>query len=189
MPWGSAWRWCSVCAPVSVCRPICSFRLRRSHRRGVRRSERRPDLVRTNLLKLHAALASSRRSSRARRWTAMQIRPIRIDQDHLSRSPRSSSFGARLVATHFFPEVPSDKSPRSFLAPLKKINNDSGNCPTHDEYFGSSNESGSGSASLVCCGPRARSLATIHRAESVDGVTAMTLANATAIRRLLRILE
>ena len=29
------------------------------------------------------------------------------------------------------------------------------------------------------------SLATIHRAESVDGVTAMTLANATAIRRAL----
>jgi hypothetical protein len=27
------------------------------------------------------------------------------------------------------------------------------------------------------------SLATIHRAESVDGITAMTLANATAIRR------
>jgi hypothetical protein len=29
------------------------------------------------------------------------------------------------------------------------------------------------------------SLATIHRAESVDGLTAMTLANATAIRRAL----
>ena len=29
------------------------------------------------------------------------------------------------------------------------------------------------------------SLATIHRAESVDGITAMTLANATAIRRAL----
>ena len=29
------------------------------------------------------------------------------------------------------------------------------------------------------------SLATIHRAESVDGITAMTVANATAIRRAL----
>src|SRR5258705_1662150 len=29
------------------------------------------------------------------------------------------------------------------------------------------------------------SMATIHRAESVDGITAMTLANATAIRRAL----
>lgn len=29
------------------------------------------------------------------------------------------------------------------------------------------------------------SLATIHRAETVDGITAMTLANATAIRRAL----
>jgi hypothetical protein len=29
------------------------------------------------------------------------------------------------------------------------------------------------------------SLATIHRAESVDGITAMTLANTTAIRRAL----
>jgi hypothetical protein len=29
------------------------------------------------------------------------------------------------------------------------------------------------------------SLATIHRAESVDGITVMTLANATAIRRAL----
>ena len=29
------------------------------------------------------------------------------------------------------------------------------------------------------------SLATIHRAESVDGTTAMTLANATAVRRAL----
>jgi hypothetical protein len=28
-------------------------------------------------------------------------------------------------------------------------------------------------------------MATIHRAESVDGITAMTLANATAIRRAL----
>ncbi|MBR1154585.1 helix-turn-helix transcriptional regulator [Bradyrhizobium sp. JYMT SZCCT0428] len=29
------------------------------------------------------------------------------------------------------------------------------------------------------------SMATIHRAESVDGITAMTVANATAIRRAL----
>jgi hypothetical protein len=39
----SAWRWCSVCAPVSVCRPICSFLLRRSRRPGVPPSERRPE--------------------------------------------------------------------------------------------------------------------------------------------------
>ena len=38
---GSAWRWCSVCAPVSVCRPICSFRLRRSRHPDIPRSERR----------------------------------------------------------------------------------------------------------------------------------------------------
>ena len=40
---GSAWRWCSVCAPASGCRPIYSSLLRRSHRPSVRRSERRPD--------------------------------------------------------------------------------------------------------------------------------------------------
>ena len=40
---GSAWRSCSVCAPVSVSRPICFFRLRRSRRPAVPRSEWRPD--------------------------------------------------------------------------------------------------------------------------------------------------
>jgi hypothetical protein len=42
---GLSLAWCSVCAPVFVCRPICSFRLRRSHRPGAPRSERRPDLT------------------------------------------------------------------------------------------------------------------------------------------------
>jgi HTH-type transcriptional regulator/antitoxin HigA len=38
---GLSWRWCSVCTRGFACRPICSFRLRRSRRPGVPRSERR----------------------------------------------------------------------------------------------------------------------------------------------------
>ena len=46
---GSAWRWCSVCQPDSVSRPICFFRLRRSRRPAVPRSAWRPDPDRRRL--------------------------------------------------------------------------------------------------------------------------------------------
>ena len=68
------------------------------------------------------------------------------------------------------------------------VNSDSGSCPTHDEYFGSSNEGGSGPTSLVCCGPCARvggkpsdnpSCGIGRRYYGDD------FANATAIRRAL----
>ena len=73
---GSAWRWCSVCAPGSVCRPICSFRLRRSHRRGVRRSERRPDPVRWCVprwkVSSHSMSCSNCRDCRSNAWTCLR---------------------------------------------------------------------------------------------------------------------
>ena len=71
---GVVWRWCSVSAPGSVCRPICSFRLRRSRRPGVRRSERRPDPDRRRAVEgsSHLMSRSRLRASRSNAWTCLR---------------------------------------------------------------------------------------------------------------------
>ena len=60
------------------------------------------------------------------------------------------------------------------------------NKSSHEKHHGSSDESGSSPASVGRCGSGPQSgvsLATIHRAEAVEGKTAMTFANASAVRR------